>query len=114
MADIATRPEEHHQQQQQQPPNNNNPILGFLSNFLKLFNLPLPFLPPPPPPAKTNQLGPGEPTNITMPVVAAEAPPKPAAVKFPRPREESLPSIKLEADEVEERNTNPVVLWQVS
>lgn len=82
------------QDHRQQP--DNPPILSFFSNFLKLFNSPLPFLPPHAP-AKKKQLE--EPTVVT----------------FPRPSsEESLRSLKLQAeDQIQERNPNPVILWQV-
>lgn len=39
---------------------------------------------------------------------------EPAVVRFPLAKHESFPSVKLEPGEIEERNTNPVVLWQVS
>ncbi|CDO99845.1 unnamed protein product [Coffea canephora] len=105
MADAAARASD------DQP--NDNPILSFFSNFVKLLNLPpLPFLPPAPA-SKTKQ--PEEPANGAGPVAVADsaAETKPSVVKFGRPSEATLPSVKLEADEVEERNTNPVVLWQV-
>ncbi|KAL3520818.1 hypothetical protein ACH5RR_018967 [Cinchona calisaya] len=109
---IAKKPSDQ-EDQHRQP---NNPILGFFSNFLKLFNFPPPPPPPPSPaPAKTKQ--PEEPTKETAsPVVVGELEvqtAKTTVVKFPRPTEENLPSIKLEADEVEEKSTNPVLLWQV-
>lgn len=96
-------------QQQQNTPQNSNPFLNIFSNFLKLFNL----VPPPPQQKKKNQAD--DPTKVSPVVVdEVETKSKPTVVSFPRHKDENLPSLKLEPEEIEERNTNPVVLWQVS
>lgn len=83
-----------------------NPILCLLSRF-PFFN----FLQPKRDSAKPDNII-SEKKTATIVGESGEEGKKPVVVKVPNPKPTDLPSLKLEGEECD-RNTNPIVLWQV-
>lgn len=86
-----------------------NPLFSLFSNFLQTFNFPFLhtfFSSPPPKVAATKP----EDKSVSVTVPTNEEA-KVGTVKFPDSRPAVFP-LKLESEELE-RDTNPVVLWQV-
>ncbi|KAL1817369.1 hypothetical protein DCAR_0521795 [Daucus carota subsp. sativus] len=78
----------------QETPTNPNPFVSLLTNFTKFFNFPQPKSAAPNPEAKP------------------ENPKSKAPVVVAYPSKQTAAPLKLEAEDLE-KNTNPVVLWQV-
>lgn len=104
-ASAGTSEESSEQPSQHQSTNqNNNPFLNIISSFTELFNLIFPLQK-----KKKNQAV-EESADVNEVNTEAES----TVVRFPLVKYESFPSVKLEPDEIQERNTNPVVLWQTT